>query len=112
MGRSKDRNKLNASASLRQAVNLGKIKRMPCEVCGKENADGHHESYENPLVVKWLCRTHHVAEHSPISPETVKEIRAAYNGKHGESLKLARRFGLDPTVVNRIIRRKKYAWVA
>lgn len=37
----------------------GRIKKMPCEVCGHEKSDAHHDDYSRPLDVRWLCRKHH-----------------------------------------------------
>ena len=45
------------------AVRDGKIKKQPCEVCGETKVDGHHDDYEKPLEVRWLCRKHHVEHH-------------------------------------------------
>jgi len=46
------------------AIQQGKLKRLPCEICGstKQN-EGHHPDYRSPLKVRWLCRVHHIAEH-------------------------------------------------
>ena len=45
-------------------VRRGKVKRLPCEVCGREPAEGHHHNgYDRPLDVLWLCRVHHRARH-------------------------------------------------
>ena len=41
----------------------GLIVREACEVCGADDTDGHHEDYQKPLDVRWLCRRHHKAEH-------------------------------------------------
>jgi hypothetical protein len=44
----------------------GWIHRGPCAVCGAtERVEGHHPSYDKPLDVVWLCRTHHRSIHFP-----------------------------------------------
>ncbi len=45
------------------AVKTGRLKRLPCEVCGKEPAEGHHDDYSKPLDVRWLCKPHHDDHH-------------------------------------------------
>ena len=49
--------------TLRNAIQLGHVKRQPCRDCGKPNAEGHHTDYNKPLDVIWLCRKCHIAEH-------------------------------------------------
>lgn len=55
--------KKNARVQLKYAVDRGKLKRLPCEVCGNPKSEGHHENYSNPLDVKWLCQKHHTVLH-------------------------------------------------
>jgi hypothetical protein len=43
---------------LNDAIRYGKIKSKPCVVCGKK-AHAHHENYDKPLKVIWLCPQHH-----------------------------------------------------
>ena len=38
----------------------GQIKRKPCVFCGSGDAEMHHPDYNNPKLVEWLCRTHHI----------------------------------------------------
>ena len=45
------------------AIRSGKLKRMPCEVCGSENVQAHHDDYSKPLDVRWLCVKHHNEHH-------------------------------------------------
>jgi hypothetical protein len=45
------------------AIAKGRMIRGACEVCGAPKADGHHEDYSKPLVVRWLCRVHHAKIH-------------------------------------------------
>ncbi len=46
-----------------QEIRSGRIKRQPCEVCGDQNGHAHHEDYNKPLEVIWLCRKHHLQRH-------------------------------------------------
>jgi len=39
-----------------------KIKRPNCELCD-EKAEAHHNDYDKPLDVKWLCFKHHRLYH-------------------------------------------------
>ncbi len=64
-------NRLTGEAKKRQAargyarvyLTRGKIKRLPCEICGSQESQMHHEDYDRPLEVRWLCRPCHLAIH-------------------------------------------------
>ena len=60
----RDKKKYAASSRLNLLVSRGKIERGACEICGKENAEGHHEDYDRPEDVIWLCRRHHAWLHA------------------------------------------------
>ena len=45
------------------AIRNGKLIRLPCEECGNEKSQAHHDDYSKPLSVRWLCTTHHRAWH-------------------------------------------------
>lgn len=51
-----------------------KIKRPSCEVCGSLNTEAHHDDYDRPLDVKWLCFIHHRERHKQLNenPELLK----------------------------------------
>jgi len=53
-----------AQHAMRSAVKRGLLVPGPCEVCGTEPADGHHDDYDRPMEVRWLCRQHHRQEHA------------------------------------------------
>ena len=60
---SKNLHKARAKDRVRYAIRTGKIKRIPCEFCGKLNTMAHHEDYSKPLDVWFLCPLHHAARH-------------------------------------------------
>lgn len=65
----------NARCYLRIYVKRGLIQKGPCETCGCADVQGHHVDYNKPLEVRWLCRTHHLAEHGCIAhPLSNREI--------------------------------------
>jgi ribosomal protein S27AE len=41
----------------------GRLVKQPCEKCGNENTEKHHEDYSKPLEVIWLCRQCHLDHH-------------------------------------------------
>jgi len=45
------------------AIRDGRLKRLPCEVCGDPKTHAHHDDYSKPLDVRWLCPTHHMRHH-------------------------------------------------
>ena len=61
--RRKNPEKLKAQTILNNAVKNGKLKRLPCLICGNEDGEGHHSNYSKPLFVKWLCPKHHKGLH-------------------------------------------------
>jgi hypothetical protein len=48
-----------AQHALRSALKRGLIIQQPCEECGALDAEAHHDDYDKPMVVRWLCRLHH-----------------------------------------------------
>ena len=58
-----------ARAAMTWAITSGRLKRLPCEICGAKKVEGHHEDYSKPLDVRWLCTKHHRLAHA--SPQLV-----------------------------------------
>lgn len=47
-----------------ELIRRGILVKGNCEVCGTtERVETHHDDYNKPYEVRWLCRKHHLAEH-------------------------------------------------
>jgi hypothetical protein len=55
------------------AVKIGKLKRKPCVICGNKKVEGHHEDYNKPFEVLWLCKKHHLARHGCYKETAIAE---------------------------------------
>lgn len=55
--------KYKAHNALNNALRDGKIEKSPCEICGDEKSVAHHDDYNKPLSVRWLCQAHHKQWH-------------------------------------------------
>ncbi len=53
----------------------GKLIQEPCNVCGAIESEMHHEDYSKPLLIAWLCRTHHLQLHKFKIQEKNKKIK-------------------------------------
>ncbi len=49
---------------MEKATRRGELTPEPCEVCGAEKVDAHHDDYLKPLEIRWLCRKHHRLHHA------------------------------------------------
>ncbi len=57
------------------ALGDGRLQRQSCEACGSKKSEAHHDDYNRPLDVRWLCRKHHFEWHKSNSPIAfVKEV--------------------------------------
>lgn len=54
----------------RIAIGLGVILPTPCEVCGENHVDTHHNNYADPFDVNFLCRKHHREHHRDLVKST------------------------------------------
>lgn len=54
-----------AHYAVTRAVRGGLLKKEPCQMCGSTKfIHAHHDDYEQPLAVMWLCPAHHKARHA------------------------------------------------
>jgi len=58
---------LRAHGWVWRALRDGRLVRQPCEVCGATEVQAHHDDYEKPLEVRWLCRAHHMELHRTVA---------------------------------------------
>jgi len=62
------RHVLKAHNLVKEALKYGRLIKAPCERCGTtEKVEAHHDDYDKPLEVRWLCFTHHREHHRFIS---------------------------------------------
>lgn len=61
--RRRNRLKANTRATTQHAIRDGRLVRMPCEKCGHDKVEAHHDDYSKPFEVRWLCRKHHLEHH-------------------------------------------------
>ena len=52
-----------AHLAVQSALKKKLLTKQPCNVCGAPKVEAHHENYEQPLNVVWLCSTHHAEHH-------------------------------------------------
>lgn len=52
-----------AKWAVNRAVKIGAIERGLCEVCCSSTVHAHHDDYDKPLDVRWLCSKHHKQWH-------------------------------------------------
>ena len=65
--RSEDSRRSRAHVAVARAIRNGMIEKQPCSRCQSENSYAHHESYDHPLVVVWLCQPCHKQRHKEMA---------------------------------------------
>ena len=65
-----DARRKRSHCMVRRAVLNGTIERQPCIRCKNEKSVAHHEDYDKPLDVMWLCQPCHAKRH--------KELKEAF----------------------------------
>lgn len=74
--------KANARSYAKTYLKRGHLHKEPCEVCGDENVEMHHDDYSKPLQVRWLCRRCHLDHHHGADGGAVADAAAALTTFH------------------------------
>ena len=61
--RNADKRRTKCHNAVKRAIQNGSLIRMPCIKCNSEKSLAHHESYDEPLNVIWLCQPCHKQRH-------------------------------------------------
>jgi ribosomal protein S27AE len=64
--RKADKRRTKCHSAVKRAIKAGKLVRQPCVRCGNEKSLAHHEDYDFPLDVMWLCQPCHKQRHKEI----------------------------------------------
>lgn len=64
--RAEDKRRAIAHRKVSDAIKSGVLARSKCERCGNEKSVAHHEDYDKPLEVMWLCQPCHKQRHKEL----------------------------------------------
>lgn len=75
---SKHPDERRARSRVNHAKERGELIEQPCEICGATPADAHHDDYNKPLEIRWLCRKCHAEWHSKHEPARALKRTGVY----------------------------------
>lgn len=64
--RADDKRRQKAHSAVAKALRNGELLRLPCERCGNEKSVAHHDDYDFPLAITWLCQPCHKQRHKEL----------------------------------------------
>lgn len=67
--RKEDARRVRAHSAVARAIRKGSLIRCPCERCENPKSVAHHEDYDKPLEVMWLCDPCHKQRHKELKQE-------------------------------------------
>jgi ribosomal protein S27AE len=67
--RADDKRRAKAHNAVAWAIKKGSLLRSPCVRCGDSKSVAHHEDYDKPLEVMWLCQPCHKQRHKELKSE-------------------------------------------
>ena len=67
--RAADKRRQKAHSAVAKAIRHGLLIPQRCQWCGEEKSLAHHDDYDQPLSVMWLCQPCHKKRHKQINVE-------------------------------------------
>ena len=67
--RAEDVRRQKCHGAVRQAIINGTLVKVPCIRCGEVKSLAHHDDYDKPLDVMWLCQPCHKQRHKELKEE-------------------------------------------
>lgn len=67
--RAEDNRRVKAHNAVARAIKKGVLVRCSCVRCGEQKSLAHHEDYDKPLEVMWLCQPCHKQRHKELKEE-------------------------------------------
>jgi hypothetical protein len=67
--RAEDKRRTVAHSAVARAIRAGDLVRQPCVRCAEVKSLAHHEDYDKPLDVMWLCEPCHKQRHKELREE-------------------------------------------
>jgi len=64
--RSEDKRRQVAHNAVSRAIKKGLLVKESCKRCNEEKSEAHHEDYDKPLDVVWLCSKCHKQRHKEL----------------------------------------------
>lgn len=64
--READKRRDRCHNAVARALRIGSLIKEPCVKCGEVKSVAHHEDYDKPLDIVWLCQPCHVRRHKEI----------------------------------------------
>ena len=74
--------KLQCRQQTHSLIRKGVIIKETCSACGEKKVQCHHNDYDNPMDVEWLCIKHHMEKHGKV----FTGIKKSRKGKHVVSI--------------------------
>jgi hypothetical protein len=65
--RAEDKRRTKAHNAVARAIKKGTLDRQPCMRCKSKKTEAHHDNYDKPLDVMWLCTPCHKQRHKELN---------------------------------------------